>query len=73
MKTPKDTPEARDYLTPSDLVDRYKRIITEQTLRNWRYANRGPKYDRIGGRILYRLRDVEQWEEKRAVSTRWYK
>jgi len=31
------------------------------TLRYWRHMNKGPKAARIGGRIMYRQADLEQW------------
>lgn len=31
------------------------------TLRYWRHMNRGPRAARIGGRIMYRQADLEQW------------
>lgn len=36
--------------------------MSEQTLANWRWQRVGPPYLKIGGRILYRLEDIEQFE-----------
>lgn len=33
----------------------------ESTLRYWRHMNKGPKAARIGGRIMYRQADLEEW------------
>lgn len=33
------------------------------TLRYWRHMNKGPRAARIGGRIMYRLADLESWLE----------
>lgn len=33
------------------------------TLRYWRHMNKGPKAARIGGRIMYRQADLENWLE----------
>jgi len=33
------------------------------TLRYWRHMNKGPRAARIGGRIMYRQADLEQWLE----------
>lgn len=57
------------HLTPAELADRLGGISTE-TLRDWRRYGRGPKYIRgegVGDKatILYRLKDVEAWEESR--------
>jgi hypothetical protein len=35
------------------------------TLRNWRTANKGPKFIRIGTTIRYRASDVARWEAKK--------
>lgn len=31
------------------------------TLRYWRHMNKGPRAARIGGRLMYRQADLEQW------------
>jgi hypothetical protein len=36
--------------------------ISPRTLERWRWLKIGPKYLKIGGRILYRLEDVESYE-----------
>lgn len=41
--------------------------MTVRTLANWRWAGNGPKFTRIGGRILYDLSELVQWEDKRTV------
>lgn len=48
-------------LTPEILAERWK--ITLSTLSQWRWNGRGPKYVKIGRQALYRLDDVEQFEE----------
>jgi len=35
--------------------------LAPQTLRNWRTNRRGPKYVRLGGRIVYRLVDLNEF------------
>jgi len=54
-----------DYITADELVERFKNMISKRTLANWRHNGEGPKYVKIGGRILYRLSAVTAWEEKR--------
>lgn len=56
------------YLTPHEVVDRYQKQISTRTLANWRSQGIGPPFSKIGGRILYRLDLVEQWEQKRTVN-----
>jgi predicted site-specific integrase-resolvase len=36
--------------------------VSERTLEAWRWRGKGPKFLRIGGRIRYRLEDIEQFE-----------
>lgn len=38
--------------------------LPESTLRYWRHMNKGPKAARIGGRVMYRKSDVENWIEE---------
>ena len=58
------------YLTPAELVERYKRTITIRTLANWRSIGEGPKYTKIGGRVLYPLDSVKSWEEARTLGVK---
>lgn len=36
--------------------------ISPRTLERWRWLHQGPRYLKIGGRILYRLDDIETYE-----------
>ena len=57
------------FLTPDQLSDRLARRISVRTLANWRCLGIGPRFTRSGGRILYRILDVETWEEKNTVQS----
>ena len=35
--------------------------LSPWTLRSWRCKNRGPKFVRIGGRVMYPARDLAAW------------
>ena len=39
------------------------------TLRNYRFANQGPPYCKIGRAVRYRLDEVYQWMENQKVKT----
>ena len=39
--------------------------LSPRTLENWRWRREGPAYLKIGGRVAYRLEDVEAYEAKR--------
>ncbi|MFM2090724.1 MAG: Achromobacter phage Mano, partial [Planctomycetota bacterium] len=54
--------EPSEYLTPGELVARWKNQIGLGTLANWRSLGNGPKYLKLGGRILYPRTAVEAWE-----------
>jgi predicted site-specific integrase-resolvase len=47
-------------LVQSELADRWQ--ISERTLEAWRSQGTGPVYLKIGGRVVYRLEDVEAFE-----------
>ena len=53
------------YLTPLELSRRWKNMISPGTLANWRANRKGPAYVKMGGRVLYPVQAVEQWERSR--------
>lgn len=61
--------QVKNYLTPDDLVERYKGKITVRTLANWRSQGISPPFTKIGGRILYEAAELEDWERRRTVSS----
>lgn len=40
--------------------------ISPRTLERWRWLREGPQYLKIGGRVVYRLDDVEAYETVRS-------
>jgi Helix-turn-helix domain len=48
------------HLDQNALADRWK--ISPRTLEQWRWQGRGPRFLKIGGRVIYRLADVEAFE-----------
>ena len=42
--------------------------VSPRTLERWRWLGQGPCYLKVGGRVLYRLEDVEAFEA-RSVQT----
>lgn len=60
-------PTNTQYLTPAELVERYKQTITIRTLANWRSTGEGPRYTKIGGRVLYPANAVAEWESARTL------
>ena len=43
-----------------DLARRWS--LSERTLERWRWLGEGPRFLKLGGRVLYRLEDVEAFE-----------
>jgi hypothetical protein len=37
--------------------------LSHRTLERWRYAGEGPAFLKLGGRVLYRLSDIEVFEQ----------
>ncbi len=48
------------HLRQIELADRWK--ISPRTLERWRWIGAGPPYLKIGGRVLYRMEDIERHE-----------
>ncbi|WVR18287.1 helix-turn-helix domain-containing protein [Bordetella phage PY223] len=57
------------FLTPDELVSRYKGNISVKTLANWRTKGGGPEYIKIGGKIMYALSAVVMWERLRTYGS----
>lgn len=58
-----------NLLTPAELVTRWRKGVTEKTLRNWRHAGRGPTPTKIGRRVFYAEADVLAYEKKSRKSS----
>lgn len=48
------------HLHQVELARRWK--VSPRTLERWRWEGCGPAYLKVGGRVLYRLADVEAYE-----------
>ncbi|MBO6886162.1 MAG: helix-turn-helix domain-containing protein [Marivita sp.] len=56
------------HLNQVELAARLK--ISPRTLERWRWTGEGPAFLKIGGRVIYRLEDVEAYENcRRCEST----
>lgn len=58
-----------DFLTPQQVADRYKGAITVRTLANWRSVGQGPDYAKIGGKVMYPVDALKEWENLRRRSS----
>lgn len=48
------------HLDQNELAQRWR--TSPRTLEQWRWQGRGPRYLKIGGRVVYRLSDVKAFE-----------
>ena len=53
---------ATKHLNQIDLAARWN--ISHRTLERWRWTGEGPLYVKLGGRVVYRLEDVEAFERE---------
>jgi hypothetical protein len=52
------------WLDNADVADRYG--VSVHTVRGWRRRRVAPPAHKIGGKVLYRLDELEAWERTRA-------
>jgi predicted site-specific integrase-resolvase len=50
------------HLNQINLADRWN--ISHRTLERWRWTGEGPPYIKLGGRVVYRLEDIERFESE---------
>jgi hypothetical protein len=55
--------ERAEYLREKLLARRWG--LSPRTLERWRHDTHGPAYSKIGGRIVYRINDIEAYEAAR--------
>jgi predicted site-specific integrase-resolvase len=48
------------HLNQNQLAERWG--ISPRTLEQWRWVGQGPVHLKLGGRVVYRLQDVEHYE-----------
>lgn len=50
------------YLTPQELTERWRGVITVGALANWRSQRVGPPFVKFRGRVLYPMEQLQAWE-----------
>ncbi|MDD3030630.1 MAG: helix-turn-helix domain-containing protein [Alphaproteobacteria bacterium] len=55
------------HLDQAALAARWR--LSERTLERWRWMGVGPCYLKIGGHVVYRLRDIEAYEQAHMKTT----
>jgi hypothetical protein len=48
------------HLNQVELARRWS--LSHRTLERWRWEGRGPRYLKVGGRVVYRVADIEAFE-----------
>ena len=51
------------HLNQDELAERW--CISPRTLERWRWTGEGPQFVKVGGRVIYRVEDVEAFEAAR--------
>lgn len=49
-------------MTQSQLAERW--MLSPRTLEQWRWLGKGPRFLKIGARVLYREEDIEEYESR---------
>jgi hypothetical protein len=55
---------ATRHLTQSEVARRW--CLSPRTLERWRWLGQGPVYLKLGGRVAYRIEDIEAYETAQA-------
>lgn len=55
-----------DLMMPQEVSARLR--TKPETLKYWRYIGTGPRFARIGRRVVYRRSEVEAWLEEQFAS-----
>ena len=51
-----------DHLNQRQLASRWR--LSPRTLERWRWRRTGPRFLKLGGRIVYREADIEEFESR---------
>jgi hypothetical protein len=61
-KNPQEINMVVNHLNQVELSRRWR--LSPRTLERWRWLGQGPRYLKVGGRVVYRLEDIEEFETK---------
>ena len=56
-----------EHINQVELSRRWR--LSPRTLERWRYQSTGPQYLKVGGRVVYRLSDIEAHEAEQLRAT----
>src|SRR5690606_22216748 len=57
----KETEMKAVHMNQMELAARWR--ISPRTLERWRWIGDGPRFVKLGGRVVYRLCDIEEYEQ----------
>jgi hypothetical protein len=46
----------------------YVGVVSPKTMENWRSLGIGPRYLKLGGRVAYRIADLDAWLEEQVIA-----
>ncbi len=58
-----------NLLTAQQLAARWENKVPLRTIERWRSTGQGPKYMKLGGKVLYPLAEVEAFEARSTVGS----
>lgn len=61
--------QAPRFLTAKQVSERYNGLLSVNTLNNWRNLGNGPAFLKIGGKVLYPLEKLVEWEQRNTVKS----
>jgi len=56
-----------NFLTPEEVFERYRKVVTISTLENWRAMRIGPSFMKIGKAVLYPIEELIAWDRQNLV------
>lgn len=48
------------HLRQAEVAQRWS--VSHRTLERWRWTGQGPRFLKVGGRVVYRIEDIEAYE-----------
>lgn len=55
------------HLRQAEVAQRWS--ISPRTLERWRWTGQGPRFMKVGGRVVYRAEDIEAYEAEQLRSS----
>lgn len=55
------------FLTAAELVERWDGLVTVNTLAQWRSEKKGPPYKKVGGKVVYQVEEIKQYERSGTI------